>query len=441
MFDVPTNVESVYISALILALIVAPIQSYADLWFLGWVAVLAMASKYILAIKGKHVFNPVAFAVALTYISIYQPAHWWVGTLPLLPFVILGGLAIVRKVRRFDLVLSFMLTALGVVLIAALLNGRSPLPALQSMLLYSSFFFLAFVMLTEPLTSPPTRKLRLLYGALVGLLFTPTVHIGPVYTTPELALLIGNVFSFLVSPKAKVLLKLKAKERIAPGIYEFVFSSPRKFGYHPGQYMEWTLEHPNPDSRGNRRYFTLASAPTEGDLRLGVKYYENSSSFKKALFELEGQLEIVAGQVAGDFVLPKDPAQKCVFLAGGVGITPFRSMIQYLLDIHQPRPIVLFYACRTAHDVAYKTTLDRAERELGITVVYALSDTRNPPHDWEGRVGRVNPEWIRRLVPNVSDCKFFISGPPGMIAAHKKTLRQVGVPITRIKTDYFPGLS
>ena len=78
-FGVPANAESVYISALILALIITPIRSLNDLWFLGWASIWAMASKYIIAVKGKHLFNPAAFAVALTYFTINQSASWWVG--------------------------------------------------------------------------------------------------------------------------------------------------------------------------------------------------------------------------------------------------------------------------------------------------------------------------------------------------------------------------
>src|SRR4051812_26267510 len=102
-FGVPANSESVYISALILALIITPVAAYHDLWFLGWSGVLAMASKYILAIRRKHLFNPAALAVALTALTIDQTASWWVGTPVMLPFVLLGGLLIVRKIRRFNM--------------------------------------------------------------------------------------------------------------------------------------------------------------------------------------------------------------------------------------------------------------------------------------------------------------------------------------------------
>ena len=111
-FGVPANVESVYISALILALIITPVQSASDFWFLFWAAVLAMASKYIVAVKGRHLFNPVAFAVALTYFTTNQSASWWVGNSVLLPLVLIGGLLVIRKVGRFDMVVSFLVTAL-----------------------------------------------------------------------------------------------------------------------------------------------------------------------------------------------------------------------------------------------------------------------------------------------------------------------------------------
>jgi Na+-transporting NADH:ubiquinone oxidoreductase subunit NqrB len=112
-FGVAANVESVYISALILALIITPLQSFHDLWFLGWAAVLAMASKYIVAINRKHIFNPIAFAVALTYFTLNRSASWWVGNAPMLPFVLIGGILVVRKIGRFDLVLSFLITTVA----------------------------------------------------------------------------------------------------------------------------------------------------------------------------------------------------------------------------------------------------------------------------------------------------------------------------------------
>jgi Na+-transporting NADH:ubiquinone oxidoreductase subunit NqrB len=134
-FKVAANIESVYISALILALIITPVQSYKDLWFLGWAAVLAMASKYIVAINRKHIFNPIAFAVALMYFTLNQSASWWVGNASMLPFVLIGGLLVVRKIGRSDLVLSFLITTATVSLVMSVFAGGDIIGALQKVLL------------------------------------------------------------------------------------------------------------------------------------------------------------------------------------------------------------------------------------------------------------------------------------------------------------------
>jgi ferredoxin-NADP reductase len=440
-FGVPPNAESVYISALILALIITPLQSPHDLWFLGWAAVWAMASKYIVAINGKHLFNPVGFAVALTYLTINQSASWWVGNAPMLPFVLVGGILVVRKIGRFDLVSSFLLTALATILAASLINGDDFIAMLQKVALYSPLMFFAVIILTEPLTAPPTQRLRIFYGALVGFLFTPQIHLGDFYTTPELAILIGNIFSFFVSAKTTLVLRLKQRVQIAPDTYDFVFAPSRRIAFAPGQYMEWTLGHKDPDSRGNRRYFTLASSPTEGDLRLGIKFYQKSSTFKQALLSMDESREIVASQLGGDFVLPANPNQKCVFIAGGIGITPFRSMIRYLLDTHQPRPIVLFYVSRTVNDFVYVDILNRAQSELGIKTIYTVTDKRRLPSSWQGKVGYITPKMMRAEVPDYRKCIFYISGPKGMVDSFKELLSQLNVQSAQIKTDFFSGLA
>ncbi len=440
-FHVPANVESVYISALILSLMIDPIRSLDDLWFLGWAAVLAMASKYIVAVNHKHIFNPVVFAVTLTYFTVNQSASWWVGNAAMLPFVLIGGLLLVRKLGRFDLVFSFLFAAFGVTLAADLFNPASLASDLQKSLLYSPLLFFAFIILTEPLTMPPTRSLRILYGVLTGVLASPQFHIGSFYVTPELAMMVGNLFSYIISPKTRVVLKLKEKIRIAPDIYDFVFTSNRLFRYAPGQYMEWTLGHPDTDDRGNRRYFTLASGPEENNIRMGVKFYPKSSTYKKALLGMNKGDEIIAAQVAGDFVLPGDRRQKCIFIAGGVGITPFRSMIRYLLDNHQKRPVTLFYANKNVSDIVYKDIFDRAEQELGIRTIYTISDSATVPAGWRGNIGRIDAQLIKRVVPDYHDCLFYISGPKSMVDSFKETLRQMHIPVTQIKTDFFAGLA
>ncbi len=441
-FGAVPNIESVYITGLILTLIINPVAptDYAGVGSLMFAAAWAMASKYIFALGKKHIFNPAAFGVALSALVIGKSATWWVGgNLPLLLFVFLGGLLIVRKIRRFDLVAAFSVVAL--VTIALTANGSNPVTAIMQTFLHSPFLFLALVMLTEPLTMPPNRPLRILYGAIVGFLFAPNIHFGSLYLSPELALLIGNLFVYIVSPKGRFLLTLVGRNKLADDTYEFVFAPNRPFTFRPGQYAEWTLGHRFADNRGNRRYFTIASSPTESDgmVRLGVKFYEPQSSFKRALGAMRVNDTVSVSHQAGDFVLPKDSSKKLAFIAGGIGVTPFRSMTQYLVDTEDARPVTLLYSNKTASEIAYKEIFDKAAETVGMKTVYALT---NEPSQKPGfYMGMIDAALITREIPDYREHVFYISGPHGMVEAFKKTLRSMGVSRLRIKTDYFPGFA
>jgi glycine betaine catabolism B len=364
-----------------------------------------------------------------------------VATLSMLPFVLVGGFLIIRKIRRWDLVYSFLAAAVGVILVNTVTHGSNLISVIKQTVVDSPIFFFAAIMLTEPLTTPPTAMLQAIYGAIVGFLFSPQIHFGSFYTTPEIALLFGNVFSYIVSPKTKLIISLKDKIKISPDVYDFIFGLNRKLAYRPGQYMEWTLPHQNPDDRGNRRYFTLASSPTENNLRLGIKFNQNSSSFKKTLLDMNGDHKIVAAQIAGDFTLPANPKQKLVFVAGGIGVTPFRSMVKYLIDTNQKRQVTVFYANRNASDIVYQDIFDQANRNLGIKTVYVLSDKNNIPAGWTGKVGHIDAKMITEEVPDWRERTFYISGPHALVTAFEQTLAQLDIPEKQIKTDYFPGFA
>src|SRR5579859_1944962 len=214
VFGVPANIESAVITALILALILDPARSLGDLQLLGWAAILAMASKYLLARHNAHVFNPAALAVVITAFALGEPASWWVGTGSMLPFVLLGGLLVVRKTRQEELAGVFLAAALVTVCAASVLLKIDFGRELQQLLVASPLFFFASIMLTEPLTAPPTRNLKHLYGALVGVLFIPQIHLGGLFSTPELALVAGNAFAYATSPRRKLALRLRRKTKL-----------------------------------------------------------------------------------------------------------------------------------------------------------------------------------------------------------------------------------
>lgn len=440
IFNAPTNVESVFITALILVLIISPNTSAENFKFYVFASMIAVVSKYVLTIGKKHIFNPAAIAVVVTALATGQSASWWVGTTAMMPFVFIGGLLVVRKIVRFDFVITFILVALSGIIGSHFANPAGLLSVIEKVTVSSPLFFFAFVMLTEPLTTPPTSLLRVCYGALVGFLFVPTLHIGSIYSTPELALVIGNIFSYFVSPKYKLLLTLKEVKPISADCYDFIFTSPYEFNFNPGQYLEWTLKHPRPDRRGNRRYFTISSAPGGKEIVIGLKFYQDPSSFKKTLLSMKPGNTIMASQLAGDFVLPRNKEQKLAFIAGGIGITPFHSMIVDLLNRSERRPIVLFNCSRTNEDFAYTNDFDTAELELGIKTIYVIAEEKSVPTNWKGEKGFLTKDMIIRHAPDYLDRIFYLSGPHSMVVAFENTLQQMGVSRKHIKTDFFPGL-
>ena len=443
VFKVQTNIESAYITALILALIIDPPQAtnlFSNFGFLFWAASLAMASKYLLAIKGKHIFNPAAVAVAITALTVSQSASWWVGSASMLIFVALGGYLVIRKVQRSDAVISFLVVALTTTL-AYTFTAANPFTTVYRVVLDSPLIFFAAIMLTEPLTMPPTKTRQVLYAALVGFAFAPQVHIGSFYFSPELALLIGNIFSYVISPKGKYVMTLSAKEKVAEGVYHFTFMPDKKLSFKPGQYLEWTLGHDHPDTRGNRRYFTIASSPTEDAVMLGVKFYEKPSTFKQKLLSLKPGDTVMAAQLAGGFVLPKDPNKKLVFIAGGIGITPFRSMLKYLTDHNEKRSITMIYSSATAEEVAYYDVFKAAAQKLGVNTIFTFTDKAKVDPKWQGHTGYVDAAMITQDIPDYRDRTFYVSGPHSLITASENVLAGMGIPKSQIKTDFFPGLA
>lgn len=350
-----------------------------------------MVSKYLLVWRGKHLFNPAAAAIFITALS-GQSASWWVGNIYLVLPILVGGILIARKINRWEMIFSFLTTVF-------ILHPA----VIPKLILYSPLLFFTFVMLTEPQTTPPGRKLRFIYAVIIGLFFN---------AWPEGALLLGNLFAFLVGFKKRLNLTLKEKIKLAPDIYDFVFTPDKKFSFLPGQYLEWTVNH-------ERRYFTIASSPTEENIHLGTKFSQPSSSFKTALLNLSSQQKITAGNLDGDFVMPKDPQKKLVFIAGGIGITPFRSMIKYLTDTKQRRNIILLYCAKTAEEFVYK------EIFKNIKVVY--------------KTGRLEKDDLISAVPDFSQRLFYLSGPHSLVDNFEKILSDLGVHRNQIKTDYFPG--
>jgi glycine betaine catabolism B len=230
---------------------------------------------------------------------------------------------------------------------------------------------------------------------------------------------------------------LERIEKKASGCFDYVFASNRPVSFAAGQYLDWTMDVRKPDDRGNRRSFTIASAPSEKKLRLGVKFHPKPSAFKQSLLAMKPGDVIYGSQLAGCFVLPKSHDEKLAFIAGGIGVTPFRSMIQHMVDAQERRSVVLLYGNNKANEIAYSDVFDAAERELGLRTVYAVA---------EGAVqgmhsGFIDAALIQREMPDYMDRTFYISGPRAMVVRFQNVLKELGITKTRIKTDFFPGFA
>ncbi len=264
--------------------------------------------------------------------------------------------------------------------------------------------------------------------------------------------MIKLIDKFLDSLKRKFILELKEAVLIADGVYDFLFSArggsaclpvfsgggKHKLKFKPGQYLGLILNG-DQDEKDAIRYFSIASSPAEEYIRMGVKFYPQASSFKQSMLNLKPGDKIAVSRLAGNFVLPKNKDRKLVFIAGGIGITPFRSMIKHLLDTKEKRDIILFDSNFTPADIIYKDVFDEGETRLGIKTIYTVTNTPYP-NDWRGERGFIDEQMIKRTVPDYKERTFYLSGSHNMAVAFDGILRKMGIPKKQIIKDFFPGL-
>lgn len=422
----PVNPESTPITALILFFIMTPAVSGPAAAVLAAAAALAVASKYFLAPDGHHIANPAAVGAMLLGFLGFGFATWWVGSPWFLVPTLLLGAAVTRKVRHVGPVI----VCLAVALVAAVVenfwfgDGTALSEIILQTLVSGPLIFFATIMLTEPETAAPTRRGRLLVAGLVGVLLSVSFRFGPIFSSPELALVLGNLVAYTQSLRRRLTLVLKEKRLIARDIWEFIFVPIGPLPvWRPGQYLELTMPHRETDARGTRRYFTIASASSEGVITLGIKFSEPSSTWKRALGALAPGARVAGGAIAGDFVLPTNAHQPLGFLAGGIGVTPFRSMVKDLVSRNESRDAVLIYAARSEADLAYRDLWSAVD---WLRTTYATA-------------GPLTAEDITRAAPDCVARRWYLSGPDGMVRMYTAFLRELGVPRRAIVTDYFPG--
>ncbi len=223
-----------------------------------------------------------------------------------------------------------------------------------------------------------------------------------------------------------MILKLISKKQETPDVVTFVFEFPEEIAWKAGQYMRYRIPNEKADDKGIMRYFTNAAAPFEGHSQITTRYSDPVSTFKQDLDKIYIGGEIMANGPFGDFTI-EDTTKELVFIAGGIGITPFRSILLQLDHDKKPFKITLLYGNRT-EDAVFKAELEElARRNAGFKIIYAIGNQF------------IDTPFITSSVPEFQTKIFYLSGPEPMVKGIEATLSQMGIKEDQIRKDYFPG--
>lgn len=223
---------------------------------------------------------------------------------------------------------------------------------------------------------------------------------------------------------------LKKVHRIGAEIYTFWFETNRPVNNEPGQYIELTVPHNNPDNRGITRKFTVFSSPTEPLMAITTRIKPESSSYKKALLNYKLGSKFSYTEPMGDFILPMDSELPLLFIAGGIGITPFRSIIKWLKTCNQKRNIQLIYAVKDKSEFIDKQLLSY------VPTTFLLTDA-SP--DWQGDTSKLTVKNICKFIDLTPQTFIYLSGSKGLVIKLKNNFFKQGTSKNKIITDIFSG--
>lgn len=217
-------------------------------------------------------------------------------------------------------------------------------------------------------------------------------------------------------------------------VYSLYFEKPAGFNFLPGQFINLEIPVENPDNRGAKHNFSIASSPT--DEYLMISFRRGVSSFKKAAVNLTpGTILKFVGPL-GRFVLNEDPKVKAVMLSGGIGITPIHSMVKYTTVKNLSKEMLILYSNQRPVDVPFKQEMDHLDaKNRRIKIEYFFTRENN----CTGRIGRIDETAIKQLVPSFEGVEFYIVGPPQMVAGLRQLLKNLQVPDAQIKFEQFTG--
>jgi ferredoxin-NADP reductase len=232
---------------------------------------------------------------------------------------------------------------------------------------------------------------------------------------------------------------LKGRDCSCTGTAVLYFEKPDGFTFRPGQFANFTLDSPiATDAGGSTRTLSIASAPHEKDLMVAMRMRD--TGFKRAAGALPIGAPFLLEGPYGNLILHKDVARPAVFLAGGIGITPFRSMIWHAMEVGSAHKISLFYSIRRLEGAAFLREL-REIQELNprFKFIPTITHAEGILHDWPGELGHITEPMLTKWLPDFQSPIFYIAGPPGMVAGMRQILCDANVSDDDIRAEEFAG--
>jgi len=238
---------------------------------------------------------------------------------------------------------------------------------------------------------------------------------------------------------AKYTTRLSQRRDVAEATMAFHLERPTGFQFKAGQYMNVTLiDPPETDAEGNTRSFTIASAPFEADLVFASRIRD--TAFKRTFKTANLGSELRISGPFGAFTLHTDASRPAVFLVGGIGITPFRSIILQATRDKLAHKLYLFYSNRRPEDAAFLDELQAVEKQNpNYKFIGTMTDMRKSQRMWQGETGHITPQMLAKSVRDLKGPIYYTAGPPGMVAAIRQMLTNSGVGEDDIRTEEFTG--
>ena len=233
--------------------------------------------------------------------------------------------------------------------------------------------------------------------------------------------------------------KLLSRVEVAEGTMGFYFEKPSQFDFKPGQSADVTLSNPpETDSEGNTRTFSIASSPFENQLMFATRMRD--TAFKRSLKKVPLGIDVKIDSPMGSFTLHKNSAKPAVFLAGGIGITPFLSILRQADHDRFPHKLYLFYSNRRPEDAPFLETLQVLEtKNSNFQLICTMTAMLQSQKEWTGETGLINKEMLSRYLTTLQEPIYYSAGPPAMVNGMRKMLVGAGVDEGDIRTEDFAG--